>query len=129
MRQPYNHDTQADNLRSARRTLINLVTHLGAAGIAAGRRFPALLAQIDQHATAIRQALSPFGGELSIVALAGYAEGLRSITGEAGWPSAPTSAERWLHADPIVLRLVAVCQLATASPGRPPRPHPPAPRR
>jgi hypothetical protein len=104
----------AANVRAARRTLVDLVTRLGVAGLGATRHLPGLGATIDQHAAAIRDDLGEAGRPPSTVVLAGYAEQLRAASGYLDWPPPPPGVEHWRHADLVTIRLLAVCQLAIA---------------
>ncbi len=104
----------AANIRAARRTLVDLVTRLGVAGLAATRHEPGLGAVIDQHAAAIRDELGEAGRPPSTVALAEFAEHLRAASGYLDWPPPPPGVEHWRRANLVTIRLLAVCQLAIA---------------
>lgn len=95
----------------ARQWISELSDRIGLAGWAALAVTPALLAEVDQHAAAVRDILV-FGVEgagtvAAVVLLASYARGLLEIQPE--WT--PTS---W-----IGVRLMAVCQLAHAHDAKP----------
>ncbi|MFE3543592.1 DUF6401 family natural product biosynthesis protein [Nocardia sp. NPDC059177] len=96
---------------SARRHLHQLNTEFGAPAAAAAAMLPALGAELDQHAAAIRDILE-FGVEDSAripvnILLAGYARGLLDHGDEPVTPP-PT----WHDADWLPLRLAAVCRHA-----------------
>lgn len=89
---------------------------VGTAGLDAAARHPGLLAAVDQHAAAIRDALFADFRPLTAVHLAGYAEGVRDAAADHGWrlPDGPvdwTAASDW-----VLTRLLAVCHLAHATP-------------
>lgn len=94
----------------ARATLAALTVSIGTEGLAVAARRPALLAEVDQHAAAVRDSL---GAErrLTVAALAGYADGVRAAATEHGWtpPSGPVD---WSAPDWVLVRLLAVCALA-----------------
>lgn len=97
--------------RSARAVLAELMTTVGSAGLPAAARSPGLLAAVDQHAAAVRDALPVGRRGISAVVLAGYAEGVRDAAVEHGWqpPAAPID---WAAPDWVLTRLLAVCALA-----------------
>lgn len=103
---------------AARTTIAALTVSIGTAGLAAAACRPALLAEVDQHAAAIRDSLAGDRRPLTLAALAGYAEGLRAAALEHGWqpPSGPVD---WSAPDWPLTRLLAVCALArpAATPG------------
>lgn len=68
---------------------------------------PGLLAAIDQHAAAVRDALSPGAGPLDPGDLAAYARGVVTVAAGWNWPDVPAQAQWWLH-----LRLASVWHLA-----------------
>jgi hypothetical protein len=101
--------------RPARAALAEVLSSFGAAGLAEAARRPALLADIDQHAAAVRDALDPTPSGSPVAPrsdlLAAYAEGVRATAVEYGWrpPSGPVD---WSEPGWVVLRLVGVCALA-----------------
>lgn len=103
-------------IRSARSALAALHTSIGAAGLAAATTRPALLAQVDQHAAAIRESLLADVRPLNTVLLSRYAEGVRDAAVESGWraPAGSTdwSDPDWSDPDWVLTRLLAVCFLA-----------------
>lgn len=86
-----------------------------AAGLTAGLAIPAVGAQIDQHAAAVRDILAlgvaGAGVVAGVVLLAGYADGVLDEAADAEW-SLPEQID-WARADWTALRLAAVVQLAT----------------
>lgn len=120
--------------RSAREVLQELMSSLGACGLRAAADDSRLLADIDQHAAAVRDSLTSASaptdilapasgpadlaaagvGSLSLASLAGYAEGIRETAIAHGWQP-PTGPVAWSTAqgeDWILVRLLAVCALA-----------------
>jgi hypothetical protein len=111
----------------ARTVLTALMSSVGAAGLAAAEHDPGLLALVDQHVAAVRESLADTDDEslrldwfeqwrvdvqpVSMVALAGYAEGIRDAAMDHGWePPAPPID--WSKPDWVLVRLLAVCALA-----------------
>jgi hypothetical protein len=92
--------------------IADLMARLGEAGLAAAAALPGLLAELDQHATAVLDALCRDGRPPAPFALAGYAEGVRDAATARGWSAPDGSLLDWTRADWAVLRLVAVCGLA-----------------
>lgn len=92
----------------ARTTIAILMETVGAGGLAAARAEPGLLALVDQHAAAVRDSLDGDRRQLTLVRLAGYADGVRSAAVEHGWLS---PADPWTEPDWVLLRLLAVCAL------------------
>src|SRR5439155_1922011 len=94
---------------AARATLADLARHVGTAGLAAAARLPGLLAEVDQHAAAVRDRLTDGTRGPGPVALAGYADGLRETAATLGW-HVPGEVD-WARAPWLLVRLLAVCQL------------------
>jgi hypothetical protein len=92
--------------------IASLMARLGEAGLAAAAALPGLLAQLDQHAAAVLDALCRDGRPLAPLTLAGYAQGVRDAAVARGWRAPDASGLDWTRADWAVLRLVAVCGLA-----------------
>jgi hypothetical protein len=96
--------------------IADLMARLGEAGLAAAAALPGVLAELDQHAAAVLDALCsdgrPDGRPPAPFALAGYAEGVRDAAIARGWSAPDGSLLDWTRADWAVLRLVAVCGLA-----------------
>ncbi|MGC4807244.1 DUF6401 family natural product biosynthesis protein [Micromonospora sp. DT233] len=98
-------------VESANAVLAALAASIGATGLAAAAARPALLAEVDQHAAAVRDSLGGDRRPLSRAALAGYAEGARDAAREHGWQS-PAGPVDWSEPDWLLTRLLAVCALA-----------------
>jgi hypothetical protein len=94
--------------------LADLAHGLGTAGLAAARALPGLLAEVDQHAAAVRDRLTGGVRHPGPVALAGYAQGLRAGAASSGWRAPAPHEVDWSRAPWPLLRLLAVCQLAEA---------------
>jgi hypothetical protein len=95
--------------------LAQLRRRITAARMDAGRAHPGLLAQVDQHAAAVRDALTEAAGRVTAVGLAAYADGVTDAAAGNGWylPADPDELERSAPSWPLV-RLLAVCQVAEA---------------
>ncbi|WP_026875828.1 DUF6401 family natural product biosynthesis protein [Jiangella gansuensis] len=94
---------------AARRELASLADRLG---IAAGGDLPAgVVAEIDQHAAAVRDILVFSGAGVGPVELAEYARGVEDVALEQGRSPGPLDRQA---PDWVSLRLAAVCALATA---------------
>ncbi|MFI6823891.1 DUF6401 family natural product biosynthesis protein [Micromonospora sp. NPDC050187] len=95
----------------ARASIAALTVSIGTAGLAAAVRRPDLLAQVDQHAAAVRDSLEGDRRPLTLAALAGYAEGVRAAAADHGW-TPPGGPVDWTSPDWVLTRLLAVCALA-----------------
>ena len=84
---------------------------LGASGRSAMRSVPGLPAQVDQHITQIRAAVTDRIGRLHPVMLAAYADGVADTATAKGW-SADETTTGWHHASWPSVHLLAVCVLA-----------------
>jgi Family of unknown function (DUF6401) len=104
-------------LRSAHASLGELTASVGTTGLLAADRSPGLLAAVDQHAAGIRESLAVDVRPLTAVILAAYAEGVRDAAFKHGWrpPAGPID---WSEPDWVLLRLLAVCQLARTLPAQ-----------
>lgn len=85
---------------------------LGETGLSASALLPALAAQLDQHAAAVRDALGDPERGPTAVSLAGYATGLRDALIENTWQLAPLEELDWEQAEWPAVRLVAICAIA-----------------
>jgi hypothetical protein len=103
--------------RNARAALLTLLDTIGESGLAVAAAAPGLHAAVDQHAAAVRDSLRGDERPLTVVALAGYAHGIREAAHEHGW-RAPAGPVDWTRADWVLTRLLAVCALALALPHR-----------
>ncbi|GAA0737305.1 hypothetical protein Drose_35380 [Dactylosporangium roseum] len=106
---------EATRHTAARATLNGLMTWLGEAGLHAAASSAGLRAAVDQHAAAVRDALGDPERGPSVVALAGYATGVRDTLIEAEWQLPPVAELDWAKAEWPTLRLVAVCALARSA--------------
>ena len=103
---------EAARIRAARTALRQLAQQIGAAGLAAAHAVPGVLAIVDQHAAAVRDALGDGLRAPGPVALAGYVEGILAAGADRGWRPPSAAEVDWAQAEWPVLRLVAVCALA-----------------
>jgi hypothetical protein len=99
-------------LAAARAVLADLADHLGTPGLAVAAARPGLLAEVDQHAAAVRDLLGDGDRPPSPIGLAGYADGLRDLAGGLGWQLPRADQVDWATASWLLVRLLAVCQLA-----------------
>jgi hypothetical protein len=97
---------------AARTTLSGLMMWLGEPGLDVADGSPALMSVLDQHAAQIRDSLGDSADGPNVVALAGYATGIRDALIEAGWTLAPIPEVDWSKPEWPTLRLLAVCLLA-----------------
>ncbi|WP_328476955.1 DUF6401 family natural product biosynthesis protein [Actinoplanes sp. NBC_00393] len=100
--------------------LDEMMARVGVDGLAAAFAEPALLARIDQHAAAVRDALRDAGRNGDAEGLAAYARSIVAGAVRIGRPipqpgAAPATAVEWLSAGWPLLRLVAVCMMAEAA--------------
>ncbi|OLB76467.1 MAG: hypothetical protein AUI14_18685 [Actinobacteria bacterium 13_2_20CM_2_71_6] len=99
-------------LAAARAALADLDLRIGTPGLAAAAALPGLLAEVDQHAAALRDLLGDGERAPSPIGLAGYADGLRDMASGLGWHLPQSDRVDWARAPWLLVRLVAVCQLA-----------------
>ena len=97
--------------------LDEMMARVGIDGIVAALADPGLLALVDQHAAAVRDALADAGRPADADGLAGYARSIVAGARRMGrhLPSpgeAPATAAEWLRADWHLVRLVAICMIA-----------------
>ena len=100
--------------------LDDLMARVGVDGLAAALADPGLLAQVDQHAAAVREALRNAGRIADAAGLAAYGRSVVAAAGRMGRPvpeagDAYVSGSAWLRAEWHLMRLVAVCLIAEAS--------------
>jgi hypothetical protein len=74
---------------------------------------PWVSAAVDQHGAAVRDALIDRRGQLPVVALAGYVDGVLDTAARHGWILDDHVDEA--HASWPLLRLLAVCVLAASA--------------
>jgi hypothetical protein len=101
----------------ARALLDEMMARVGVDGLAAAFGDAGLLAQIDQHAAAVRDALQHAGREVDAAGLASYAKSIAAAAVRMSRPlpepgHAPLTGTAWLAAEWHLMRLVAVCLIA-----------------
>ncbi|WP_432829886.1 DUF6401 family natural product biosynthesis protein [Dactylosporangium sp. CA-092794] len=99
----------------ARFYLDQVMAMVGVDGLVAALAQPFLLAQVDQHAAAVRESLVAAGKAIDSISLAGYARSVIAVHQRHGRPLPTPDSVDWKNADWTVLRLVAVCHLADAA--------------
>jgi len=104
----------------ARALLDEMMARVGVDGLVAAHTNAGLLAQVDQHAAAVREALHNAGREIGAEGLAAYAKSVAAAAVRMGRPlaepgHAPLTSAGWLTAEWHLLRLVAVCLIAESS--------------
>jgi hypothetical protein len=97
--------------------LDEMMARVGVDGLAAALGDPGLLAQIDQHAAAVRESLHQAGRAVDAAGLAAYARSVAAAAKRMGRPlpqpgQAYVSGSAWLTAEWHLMRLVAVCMIA-----------------
>ncbi|HET6480329.1 MAG TPA: DUF6401 family natural product biosynthesis protein [Actinoplanes sp.] len=97
--------------------LDEMMARFGVDGIVAALADPGLLAVVDQHAAAVRDALDSAGREADAEAVAGYARAIVAGARRMSIPlpepgEAPMTSAEWQAADWHLLRLVAICTIA-----------------
>jgi hypothetical protein len=113
---PISTDATAAILDPATELLDEMMARVGVDALVAAFADPGLLALIDQHTAAIRDALLEAGRETGAQSLAEYAKAIVFSARRAGRyipaiGEAPTRPADWMSADWHMLRLVAVCML------------------
>jgi hypothetical protein len=104
----------------ARALLDEMMARVGVDGLAAALGDAGLLAQVDQHAAAVRDALHHAGREVGAEGLAAYARSIVAAAHRMGRPvpepgHAYVSGTAWLAAEWHLMRLVAVCMIAESA--------------
>jgi hypothetical protein len=107
----------ADILDPATALLDEMMARVGIDGLVAAFADPGLLALVDQHTAAVRDALEDAERDLDAEALAAYARSIVAAARRGGRyvpaaGEAPVRPAEWVAADWHLLRLVAVCFLA-----------------
>ena len=100
--------------------LDEMMARVGVDGLAAALGDAGLLAQVDQHAAAVRDALHHAGREIDADGLAAYAKSIAAAAERMGRPvpqpgHAYVSGPAWLAAEWHLMRLVAVCMIAESA--------------
>lgn len=104
----------------ARTLLDEMMARVGVDGLVAAHGDPGLLAQLDQHAAAVRDALAAAGRPLDATGLAAYAKSIAAAATRMGRPvpdpgHAYLSGTAWLSAEWHLMRLVAICMIAESA--------------
>jgi len=104
----------------ARALLDEMMARVGVDGLAAALGDAGLLAQVDQHAAAVREALEQAGRAVDADGLAAYAKSIAAAAARMGRPvprpgQAYVSGSAWLSAEWHLMRLVAVCMIAESA--------------
>jgi hypothetical protein len=104
----------------ARALLDEMMARVGVDGLAAALGDAGLLAEVDQHAAAVRDALHHAGREVDADGLAAYARSIVAAAHRMGRPvpepgHAYVSGTAWLAAEWHLMRLVAVCMIAESA--------------
>ena len=104
----------------ARALLDEMMARVGVDGLAAALGDAGLLAQVDQHAAAVRDALAHAGRAVDVEGLAAYAKSVAAAADRMGRPvpqpgHAYLSGSAWLAAEWHLMRLVAVCMIAESA--------------
>jgi hypothetical protein len=100
--------------------LDEMMARVGVDGLAAALGDAGLLAQVDQHAAAVRDALRDAGRAVDAEGLAAYAKSIAAAADRMGRPvpqpgRAYVSGNAWLAAEWHLMRLVAVCMIAESA--------------
>lgn len=100
--------------------LDDLMARVGVDGLAAALADAGLLAQVDQHAAAVREALRQAGRPADADGLAAYGRSVVAAAQRMGRPvpqagHAYVSRSAWARAEWHLLRLLAVCLLAESA--------------
>ncbi len=98
---------------SARLYLDQIMALVGVDGLVEALSTPSLLAQVDQHAAAVRDSITAAGRSIGPVGLAGYARSVLAVHRRCG-RELPSTVD-WVRPEWTVMRLVAVCSLADAA--------------
>jgi hypothetical protein len=104
----------------ARTLLDEMMARVGVDGLVAAHTDAGLLAQLDQHAAAVREALHSAGREMNAEGLAAYAKSIAAAAIRMNRPlpepgHAPMTGTAWLTAEWHLMRLVAICLIAEAA--------------
>jgi hypothetical protein len=103
-----------------RALLDEMMARVGVDGLVAAQADTGLLAQVDQHAAAVREALAHAGRGVDAGGLAAYAKSISAAALRMGRPvpepgHAYVSGSAWLAAEWHLLRLVAICMIAESA--------------
>jgi hypothetical protein len=100
--------------------LDEMMARVGVDGLVAALADPGVLAVVDQHAAAVRDALTDAGRPVDEEGLAAYARSIAAVARRVSRPlpepgRGPTDTAGWLAAEWHLLRMVAVCAIAVRS--------------
>jgi hypothetical protein len=116
MSSTYDATADAMTVTSAQTALDGLMAWVGVDGLVAALRTPGLLAEIDQHAAAVRDAIAAAGREVDALTLSRYARSIAAAAHRMGRPLPEQTLDGtdtdWSQAGWHLLRLVAVCAVA-----------------
>lgn len=109
--------TATETAIRAQAVIDDLMARVGVDGLTAALSNPGMLACVDQHATAVREAVRRSGRRLSVQTLASYATSVAAAVRRAGRVlpqpgEAQLPGMDWQQADWHLLRLVGVCAIA-----------------
>lgn len=96
----------------AREHLDLLMGLIGVDGLVAALALPNLGAEVDQHASAVRESLAAAGRAVVPLALAGYSRSVLAAHERHGRPLPDPATIDWIAPEWTVLRLLGVCWLA-----------------
>jgi hypothetical protein len=104
----------------ARALLDEMMARVGVDGLVAAHADAGLLARVDQHAAAVREALHGAGRKIDAAGLAAYAKSIAAAAVRMGRPlpepgHAPLTGAAWITAEWHLMRLVAVCLIADSA--------------
>jgi hypothetical protein len=116
---PISTDADIPVLDPAAAVLDELMARVGVDGLSAALADPGLLALVDQHAAAVRDALIDAGRAADAAGLASYATSIIAAARRGGRTvpaigEAPVRPADWMAGDWHLLRLLGVCMLADA---------------
>jgi Family of unknown function (DUF6401) len=97
---------------TARLYLDQIMALIGVDGLVEALSTPGLLAEVDQHAAAVRDSIAAAEKQLEPVALAGYARSVLAAHQRHGRELPAADAIDWAEPGWTVLRLLGVCTLA-----------------
>ncbi|WP_433292845.1 DUF6401 family natural product biosynthesis protein [Actinoplanes sp. CA-030573] len=117
---PISADATAGVLTPAAAVLDEMMARVGVDGLCAAFADPGLLALVDQHAAAVRDAMGDAEREVDAEGLAAYAKSIvfAARRGGRALPApgeAPMRSADWMAAEWHLLRLLGVCALAEAT--------------
>jgi Family of unknown function (DUF6401) len=100
--------------------LDEMMARVGVDGLVAAMADPGLLAQVDQQAAAVRDALAGAGRDIDADGLASYARSIDAAARRMGRPvpaagDAYVSGAAWHNAEWHLIRLLAVCAIAEST--------------